>query len=112
MRLSKNISEISSNKISCLAGRIHQSTNRRIAASSANGTNQFALVAPGGIIYVPSVDEDAVVIPTESGRMCIGVRIPYNTYNLKPGELLLRSEGGATIILKNDGTVEINGREF
>ena len=112
MRLSKNISAMSSNQIFCSAGRIYQSANQRISASSTDGTNQFALVAPGGLFYVPSLNEDAVVIPTESGRMCIGIRIPYNELTLEPGELMLRSEGGAYIILKNDGTVEINGKEF
>ena len=30
--------------------------------------------------------------------------------NLSEGEVMLRSSGGASIVLKNDGTVLINGR--
>ena len=112
MRLSKNISEMGSKGVSCTSGRVHYSADRRIAASAADGRSQFALIAPSGMYYIPSKNEDAVVIPTDSGRMCIGVRIPYNTYNLEPGELLLRSEGGTMIVLKNDGKVIINGEEY
>ncbi|MBQ3929288.1 MAG: hypothetical protein II711_04265 [Clostridia bacterium] len=112
MKLSKNMAVQENDRFACEAGRIHYSAERRIAAAAVDGTSQFALAAPGGMMYIPSNDSDAVVMNTESGRMCIGVKIPDNTYALKPGELLLYSEGGAMIELRNDGKVIINGREF
>ncbi len=112
MKISRSISRIKGKNNFGSAGRVKQGADRRIAANSANGTGQFALAAPSGIIYIPNADEDAVVVSTDSGQICIGVRIPYNTYNLNPGELMLYSAGGATIFLKNDGKVIINGKEF
>ena len=112
MWLAKNISKIKQNNSTGSAGRIKQSADRRIAASAANGIGQFALVAPSGIVCIPSKDEDAVVIPTDSGQMCIGVRIPSNSFNIEAGEMVLYSAGGAKIYLKNDGKVIINGNEY
>ena len=60
-------------------------------------------------MYVPQGNEDAVVISTDGGRVCLGVKIPANDYHLSPGELALYSAGGASIILKNNGSVIING---
>lgn len=111
MWLSKNIVK-RNRSISCSAGKIKQSADRRIAASAVDGTGQFSLVAPSGMICIPKKDEEAVVIPTDSGRMCIGVRIPENGYELEAGEVALYSAGGATIFLKNNGKVIINGEEY
>ena len=112
MWLSKNISKIRSKSSSGSAGRIKQSADRRIAASVENGIGQFALAAPPGMVYVPKPNEDAVIVSTGLGQMCIGVRIPYNNFELEAGELALYSAGGAQIFLKNDGRVIINGKEY
>lgn len=112
MWISKSISKIRNKSSSGSAGRIKQSADRRIAASAANGIGQFALVAPSGMICIPQADEDAVVVSTDSGQMCIGVRIPSNGFGLESGEVGLYSAGGATVFLKNDGRVLINGKEY
>lgn len=112
MWLSKNIAKIENKNSSASSGKIKQSADRRISASAANGTGQFALAAPPGMIFIPQKDDEAVVIPTDSGQMCIGVRIPPTEYELEAGEIALYSAGGATIFLKNNGKVIINGEEY
>lgn len=69
------------------------------------------VVAPYGIAYVPPAGEGAVLVPTDSGEACVGVVAP-KVQNLKAGELMLYSAGGAFIVLKNDGTVNINGTVY
>lgn len=65
---------------------------------------------PYGIASIPPKNECAVVLPLEDGEVSLGVLA--NTEGLQEGELMLSSSGGASIALKNDGRVLINGREF
>ena len=111
MKISRNISNKNKN-LACITGRVTSSTDRRIAAASPDGTVQFSIVAPKGIDYVPQMNDNSVVISSENERLCIGVRRDENLYEIESGELALYSQGGAYIILKNDGTVIINGQIF
>lgn len=82
-------------------------------AVTVSGTRDHAGViqaAPYGIAYVPKAGEKAFLLPYESGTVCVGVAMePPQT--LEAGEIMLYSSGGASIVLKNDGRVLINGRE-
>lgn len=82
-----------------------------VSAMSAQGKGKCEIVNPPGMISVPGKYNDMVIVHTDSGMMCIGVRMPYYERNIEPGEILLMSDGGATIKLSNDGNVYINGRE-
>jgi phage gp45-like len=51
-----------------------------------------------------------VVVPLRDGEAALDVtecRLP-----LAPGELALYSQGGASVVLKNNGDVVINGKVF
>lgn len=111
MKISRNISNKNKN-VTCITGKVVSSADRRIAAASSDGTAQFSVVAPKGIDYVPQMNDNSVVISSDSERFCIGVRRSDNPYEIQPGELALYSQGGAYIILKNDGSVVINGQVF
>ena len=111
MKISRNISNKNKN-LACITGRVTSSADRRIAAASPDGTVQFSIVAPKGIDYVPQMNDNSVVISSENERLCIGVRRDENLYEIESGELALYSQGCAYIILKNDGTVIINGQIF
>ncbi len=87
-------------------------TDTRVSAISGEGKGQCEIVNPPGILSVPGRNNDIFIIPTERGQACLGVRVPYYEKNVKPGEVLLMSDGGATIKLANDGKVYINGREI
>lgn len=67
-----------------------------------------SVVAPYGIAYVPPVGEGAVLVPFDGGEACVGV-ITGIPESLERGEIMLYSAGGASIVLKNDGSVLING---
>ncbi len=95
----------------CTTGKVLASADRRIAAASSNGTQQFAIITPKGLDYVPQMDDDSIVIPTEKGKMCLGIRRVENLYNILPGEMALYSLNDAcSIILKNDGRILVSGR--
>ena len=67
---------------------------------------------PGGLVWTPKAGDTVLVIKGGSGReeQCIaGALARRETDELEPGELRLYS-GGASLTLRNDGTVEIYGR--
>ena len=95
-------------------GKVTGHSGSAVLVQSDTDYQSLRLAAPYGITCVPPTDAVAVVLSagTGDGRndVCIGTRV--DTVQIKPGELLLRSAGGATIYLKNSGEVEINGRIF
>lgn len=70
----------------------------------------FALAAPWGIAYMPPDAARAVLVNSTEGMVCAGAVVEETA--LEPGELLLFSQGGARIYLKNSGEVVINGQVF
>lgn len=78
-----------------------------VAASGQHKNLELCL--PYGVLSLPPVGERAVVLPLEDGEVGLGVL--RQTDGLEEGEVMLYSKGGATLVLKNDGRVLINGRE-
>lgn len=62
---------------------------------------------PFGFSSVAPIGEKALVIPTPNGEMIAGYKMRRRV--LEEGEVELFSQGGAYILLKNDGSVVING---
>lgn len=71
-------------------------------SSSADG-----VYTPFGFSSVAPTGENALVIPTQNGEMIAGYKM--RTRALSKGEVEIFSNGGAYILLKNDGSVVING---
>ncbi len=94
--------------ISC--GDVTSSNMGVVAVNSSLEHRDVPIVAPFGVAYNPPVGEKSVVLPLQDGRACVGVIAPYKM--LEPGEVMLFSKGGASIVLKNDGTVLINGKVY
>ena len=92
------------------AGEIRAANNGGVSVSSTRDYGSLPLIAPAGIAYVPVAGASAVVMEGAGGAVCLGV-VAAEKPELKPGELMLYSAGGASIVLKNDGKVLINGRE-
>ena len=63
----------------------------------------------GDRLYAPGCGAGLLVNSTE-GMVCAGAVVEETA--LEPGELLLFSQGGARIYLKNSGEVVINGQVF
>lgn len=86
-------------------------TGTGVSSVSIDASTQHrdvSLVAPYGFAYVPPVGESAVLVPFDGGEACVGVMAGLPE-NLERGEVMLYSAGGASIVLKNDGSVLING---
>lgn len=89
-----------------------------LSVSEANGTavassgehKELEFCFPYGLVSVPPGGEHAVVLPLDSGEVGLGVIAAGQ--ELEEGEVMLYSKGGASLVLKNNGTVLINGREF
>ena len=81
-----------------------------VAVNSSLEHRDMPVIAPYGIAYNPPVGEASVVLPLVSEQACLGV--VAQDKNLEEGELMLYSKGGASIVLKNDGSVVINGKVF
>ncbi len=105
--MAKNIK----NSSSVSAGSITGARDGRVEVDSSSRHLDLPVVAPYGVVYVPPVGSQAVVVSTSMGEVCTGV-VNKQVQGLKAGELMLCSAGGASIVLKNDGTVLINGKEF
>ncbi len=79
---------------------------------SVNGGMPYVnipIISPYGIVSVIPKGTRVVALPTGDTAVCIGAQ--QEVKNLQEGELMLFSSGGASIVLKNDGKVLINGRE-
>ena len=92
------------------AGEIRSSDNGSVSVSSTRDYGALPMIAPAGIAYVPVTGSSTVVMEGAGGAVCLGV-VVESQEGLQPGELMLYSAGGASIVLKNDGKVLINGRE-
>lgn len=92
------------------AGEIRSSKNGSVSVSSMRDYGSLPLIAPAGIAYVPVTGASTVVMEGAGGAVCLGV-VADPQEDLEAGELMLYSAGGASIVLKNNGKVLINGRE-
>lgn len=63
--------------------------------------------APYGYKCSMPVGEDVMIIPSDNGQAVIGT-LSKPSKRLAVGEIKISSKGGATIILRNDGSIELN----
>lgn len=98
------------NSVAATKGSVTASQQSRVQIDASTRHDDVAVVAPYGIAYVPPVGEGAVIVPFDGGEVCVGV-VADAPYKLSRGELMLYSQGGASIVLKNDGSVLINGKK-
>ena len=109
MWLMSYITNNSIKKPSAVKGSV--STGVEGTAVNASGEHKrLAQCLPYGIVSTPPDGRSAVVLPLEDGEVGLGVL--KKAAGLQEGEIMLYSKGGASIVLKNDGTVLINGRVF
>ncbi len=110
MWLTGYITKNSMSNKNAVKGNVSSSKNNRVSVESSCEHKQIKNCTPYGIVSVPPVGENAVVLPLEDGELNLGVIA--KSHNLSEGEVMLFSKGGASIVLKNNGKVLINGKEF
>ena len=104
--MAKNIK----NMRSACAGRISGADKGRVGFEGSSSHRALAQVAPYGIVSLPPVGERGVAARCEDSDVLLGVVMKDS--GLEAGEIMLCSEGGASIVLKNNGDVIINGKVF
>ena len=107
MWISKEICENKKDSNKADIGDVSSVVGDKVTVQGKQEYREIPLSLPFGIVAVPKVGSKAVVTPTESGFACSGI-IPENM-DLEPGEIMFYSGGGASIVLKNNGQVLING---
>lgn len=105
--MAKNIKE----NPAVTAGSVTNSYGSQMEVEASSKHRDVPVVAPYGVVCVPPAGEQAVMVHTPLGDACVGV-VHSEEYSLEPGEIMLRSLGGATLILRNDGKVYVNGKEL
>ncbi len=98
-------------KDSASAGSIMNCDLTGVEVDASRRYREVPVAAPYGVYCVPPSGEQVVMVHTPSKDVCMGVISSLST-SLEPGEIMLCSEGGASIVLKNDGSVLINGKEY
>jgi len=67
------------------------------------------LFAPGGYVWRPEAGEELLVLRCSGETCAVGEEMGERPEGMLPGEVMIRSKGGASLFLRNDGTIEING---
>lgn len=91
-------------------GNVSSVKSGDLSVNSSKQHKQLRTCLPYGVFSVPPVGECAVVLPLDDGEISLGVMA--NPEGLEEGEIMLKSKGGASIVLKNDGRVLINGEVY
>lgn len=91
-------------------GNVNKNDKDGIAVISSGEHKKLKTCMPYGVASVPPTGERAIVLPLDDGE--VGLGVVAKNIELEEGELMLYSKGGASIVLKNDGRVLINGKEF
>ena len=85
-----------------------KSSGNTVSVDSSEEHREIKCCVPYGFASVVPVGESAVVLPLANGEASLGVLA--KNVGLDEGEVMLSSKGGASIVLKNDGRVLINGK--
>lgn len=88
-------------------GLITRADREGIEAGSTVSGHYVESFAPFGYSACPPVGEEVAIISTPKGQLALGTK--SKSAALEQGEIMLASSGGASIALKNDGSVVING---
>lgn len=86
---------------------VSYSDSQSFGAVSSSETRGVPVFAPRGISYRPCEGDRMLILPVDGADTCVGC-LCVNT-GLASGELKLSSAGGATILLKNNGEIILNG---
>ena len=109
MWISKKITSINSKNPYALVGKVTQFSNNSVCVENEVEFRDLPVFCPYGIVSIPTTGSKVFLIPTSSGYLYSGA-LTQNHENLAAGEIGLYSYGGASLVLKNDGRVLVNGK--
>lgn len=90
-------------------GQIVRGDDKKVSVFSSLEQRDIKVALPYGYYSVPTVGQNSIIIPTESGNVVVGV-CDNSDYGLAEGEIMLCSKGGARLYLNNKGQVLVNGK--
>ena len=102
-RLSKNQTEQAPEK-----GTVTLSHGNTLEAGAAMNSRSVRECAPYGYASKTPAGAEVMLLPVSDGQLALGIN--QETSELAPGEVKITSLGGASLVLKNDGTVVINSK--
>lgn len=104
MWISKNIAGMGYESLA-ERGSVTLSSNEFEAGSTCT-QRSIDTFAPYGYQSKAPVGQQVMILPSSDGQAVIGSLCSYK--DLDSGEIRIISKGGATILLKNDGTIQLN----
>lgn len=107
MWLSKKLAD-SQTAPSAEQGKVTLSGAGIIEAEGTHSSRRIQLCQPYGYAAGIPAGEDVMLLPAADCLLAFGTT--EQTAAPEPGEIVITSRGGASIALKNDGTVVINRR--
>lgn len=105
MWLSKVISKTNDNA-KAERGMVTISNDREIEIGASVLSRNVNSYAPYGYNAVAPAGEEVILVPSSDGQVALGTKVDVNC--LENGEIKISSKGGASIVLKNDGTIMLN----
>ncbi|MBR5773838.1 MAG: hypothetical protein IKY44_03200 [Clostridia bacterium] len=90
-------------------GNLSITTDELIAAISSCEKRGISFYTPPGIEFYPSEGQRVLLISCGNQTVCAGVEMQKSS-TLRSGEIRLFSQGGASIVLKNNGSIVLNGK--
>lgn len=111
MWLSKKLSEDSRNyeKDEAQIGNLTIANGSTVAASSSSEVRGVPIFCPSGIRFSPCENQKILLFKANGKTVSAGTLMESDA-SLLPGEIQIFSAGGASITLKNNGNVIINGK--
>lgn len=77
-------------------------------AVTSSEKRDMAIVSPGGFVWKPKSGQSVLVLKTGEGERVIAGAVQGTNAGLKTGEVKI-SSNGASITLKNDGSILVSG---
>ncbi len=110
MWVSKEIVSGENEKNTVFFGKVTNASSAGLNVQTDIENRNTKIISPYGITSMPEVGSKVVMTKVEDEFLLTG-SLQDDAY-LEPGELMLYSAGGASIVLKNNGKVLINGIEY
>ncbi len=91
-------------------GRITISSPTALEAGASLNSRSLIQYAPYGYSCAAPTGEEVMLIPCSEGQAALGTIMKGE--GLEAGEIMIKSRGGASIKLANDGCIYLNGQPF
>lgn len=80
------------------------------AARVGSERRGLTVMAPGGYVWIPGRDAEVLTVQCATGETAVsGQRMDAPPAGMQPGEVYLHSSGGASVLLRAGGQIEIRG---